>query len=229
MRSSHQKFKSVEKVSEPVNEPIEEAFVVQIPRYLHNDLRCVEAKEKELKSWKEFGVYEEVPDEGQNTIGTNWQLTEKIINGELGVKARLCVRGDQEKSTHRTDSPTVHKDSINLFYMLAAHYRWEIQTADIKCAFLQGESIDRDIFLKPPKERYVKGILWKMKKPAYGLTDASRKFYLEFCAALKELGCTPSKYDPAMYLYYDENHILQGLALTHVDDIMHGSGSEIFY
>ena len=83
-------------------------------------------------------------------------LVEKVIDGELGVKARLCIRGDQEKSKFRTDSPTVHKTSINIFYMLAATKGWMIQTADIKCAFLQGENIDREVFVKPPKERRVR-------------------------------------------------------------------------
>ena len=49
-------------------------------------------------------------DEGQFKLGTNWVLTEKIINGENGVKARLTVCGDQEDALGiRKDSPTVRK------------------------------------------------------------------------------------------------------------------------
>ena len=222
-------FKTVEKIVDEVPEtPIEQAFVVQIPRHLHNEPRCMEAKERELASWDEFGVYEEVPDEGQVTLGTSWLLRDKVIDGKPSVKARLCVRGDQEESSHRTDSPTVHKDYINIFYMLAAHNNWEIETADIKCAFLQGEDIGRDVYVRPPKERRVDGVIWKMKKPAYGLSDASRKFYLQLCSTLVELGCKQSKYDPAVYLYYNNEGVLDGLAMTHVDDLMHGSGGRDF-
>ena len=66
------------------------------------------------------------------------------------------MRGDQEKAEFRTDSPTVHKNSINLFFMLAAKNGWQVQTSDVKCAFLQGEDIDRDLYARPPKERRIK-------------------------------------------------------------------------
>ena len=222
------KFASVEKVTADENEHVETAFVVQIPKYLHNESRCMDAKEKELSCWDEFGVIEEVRDEGQKTLGTNWILVEKVIDGEMGDKARLCVRGDQEQASFRTDSPTVHKSSLNVFFMLAAEKGWHIQTGDVKCAFLQGEELDRDVYLRPPKERRIDGMIWKMRKPAYGLRDASRKFYLQLCTELKALGCKQSKYDPAVYLYYHNND-LEGVVLTHVDDLMHGSGGSVFY
>ena len=61
---------------------MEQVYVVQIPRYLHHERKCLEAKKKELDCWDEFQVYQEVPDEGQQTIGTNWILTEKVIDGK---------------------------------------------------------------------------------------------------------------------------------------------------
>ena len=63
------KFTSLQKIDKPADDvEIQNVFVVQIPRYLHNDPKCVEAKGKELDSWDEFGVYEEVCNEGQETI-----------------------------------------------------------------------------------------------------------------------------------------------------------------
>ena len=174
-------------------------------------------------------MYEEVADVGQETLGTNWTLIEKVIDEELAVKARLCVREDQEKSKFRTDSPTVHKNSINIFFMLAATNGWRIQTSDIKCAFLQGEDVDREVFVKPPKERRIKCVIWKILKRAYGFTDASRFFYLELSSTLIDLGCIQSKFDPAVYLYYGNNGSLEGIVLTHVEDLLHGSGSSEFY
>ena len=56
----------------------------------------------------------------------------------------------------RTDSPTVHKDSINIFFMVAARKGWKIQTADIKCAFLQGKGADIFSGVHPPGA-YFKG------------------------------------------------------------------------
>ena len=115
------KFREASVEQETVGEiVVEEAFIVTIPRFLHNEPKCLEAKEKELVCWEDFNVYEEVPDDGQKTLGTSCMLVEKIIDGELSVKARLCVRGDQEISEFRTDSPTVHKNSMNIFFMIAS-------------------------------------------------------------------------------------------------------------
>ena len=99
-------------------------------------------KEKELKNWTDFGVYLEVDDVGQRAINTNWVLVPKPTR----VKARLCIRGDQEpdKETIRTDSPTANKVNINMFYVIAASRGWMIRTADVKAAFLQGDALDRE-------------------------------------------------------------------------------------
>ena len=208
--------------------PTEEAYVVVIPRWRHAESRCIRAKEKELASWKEFGTYTEVKDEGQKTLGLNWILTDKVIDGKPDIKARLCVRGDLEAHSNlRTDSPTIHKTNIKIFLLVAAAKNWVVKTADIRSAFLQGKDLDRDVFVQPPRERKVKGILWKMIKPAYGLLDASRGFFLELSHTLSELGCEQSRLDPAFYTWKINGQV-QGIILTHVDDVLHGSGSEEF-
>ena len=201
-------------------------LVVAIPRYLHNEPECVEAKEKELKNWTDFGVYLEVDDVGQRAINTNWVLVRK----PTGVKARLCVRGDQEpdKETIRTDSPTANKVNIKMFYVIAASRGWMIRTADVKAAFLQGVALDREVFVRPPLECRKPGVLWKMVRRAYRFVNASRGFYLELDKTLLKLGCTVSCYDPAMYLYFSTGNLC-GMLLTHVDDFLHGSGDATFH
>ena len=212
---------------EPIN--IEQAFLTVLPRWQHGEQRCIDAKEKELQCWDEFNTYEEVADEGQNTLGLVWVLVEKLINGKPGVKARLAVRGDQEVVQDiRTDSPTVNKVNIKLFFLIAAAKGWNIKTCDVKSAFLQGTPLDRDVFVRPPVERRIKGVIWKMNKRAYGFCDASRGFYLELSKTLIQLGCKQSKYDPALYFWEDKNGCLGGQVLTHVDDLLHGSGTEEF-
>ena len=202
------------------------SLVVTIPRNLHGEPDCVEAKEKELVKWEQFGVYQEVPYNGEHLINTNWVLVRK----DGGVKARLCIRGDQEleKEKIRTDSPTINKVNIKLFYVMAVHFGWHVRTADIKAAFLQGANLDRDVFVRPPKERRVDGVVWKMIKRAYGFVDASRGFYLELKKVLEELGCVVSLYDPALFIYFGNHSSLQGLLLAHVDDLIHGAGTKEF-
>ena len=205
--------------------------MVIIPRHLHYQPDCILAKEKELQNWEDFCVYEEVQDEGQKTLSTNWVLVKKKkIDNKETAKAQLCVRGDLEEDVDmiRRDSPTVNKTNIKLFYLIAMHKKWKIKTADVKAAFLQGSDLDRVVYLKPPKEKRIPGIIWKMVKRAYGFVDASRGFFLELEETLCQLGCKVSSHDPAMYLYYDEGGDLKGMILTHVDDLLHGSGDQEF-
>ena len=47
-------------------------------------------------------------------------------------------------------------------------------------AFLQARKLDSDVYMKPSKDQQVGRYVWKLKKPLYGLDDASRKFWLKF-------------------------------------------------
>ena len=82
---------------------------------------------------------------------------------------------------------------------LASTYNWKITTTDIKYAFLQGRELDREVFLKPPKEAEVAGKVWKLKRCLYGLNDDARQFYLSVVEFLKDLGCHISKVDPSVF------------------------------
>ena len=77
------------------------------------------AKEAELDNWKNFKVYEAVDDVGQEALNTNWVLVKK----DDGVKARLCVRGGQEKNKDeiRTDSPTVNEVNSSTLLQQLSH------------------------------------------------------------------------------------------------------------
>ena len=100
---------------------------------------AMQAKLNEIERLNEFGVYEEIPDEGQETISTRWVLTSKA--GE--IKARLTARGFEEESNVRSDSPTVQSTSMRFLLMTAALKKWKIQSTDIKSAFLQGKVLER--------------------------------------------------------------------------------------
>ena len=70
----------------------------------------------------------------------------------------MAVRGDQEVIDDvRTDSPTINKVNVELFFLVAASMKWNIKTSDVKSAFLQGMSLDRDVFVRPPKKEVLKG------------------------------------------------------------------------
>ena len=50
------------------------------------------------------------------------------------------------------DSPTVGKGAMWLFISITARENWTVKTTDIKSAFLQGKELEREIYIKPPKE-----------------------------------------------------------------------------
>ena len=100
-------------------------YITSIPRYRHQEEGCKAAKEKELDLWDRYQVYEEVKDEGQTKLGTNWILTDKVVNGVGTIKGRLTVRGDQEETSGlRKDSPTVRRGNIKIFSAIAAKEHW---------------------------------------------------------------------------------------------------------
>ena len=77
-----------------------------------------------------------------------------------------------------------------MFFAVVASQKWEIRSTDIKSAFLQGKVLDRDVYLKPPKEAGLsKGQLWKLKHCLYGLNDAARQFYKSVEECLLDAGC----------------------------------------
>ena len=211
---------------EIVEEPDEEVYVVAIPRNLHHSKPVLDAKRKELENFKIFNVYEPVEDSGQQRIRTGWVITEKMFGNVKGVKARLVARGNEEMQAVRTDSPTIGKSTLRIQFAVAAQLEWKIECSDVTAAFLQGESLTREVFVIPPPEAKEEGKIWKLLKPVYGLDDACRNFYLKAAEKLIQYGCKRSKLDSALFLYFSEGK-LEGFVAAHVDDLIH-AGTDMF-
>ena len=186
------------------------------------DRNVMQAKSLELDNWKKFKVYEEVPNRGQPSISVRWVCTEKLVNGETKVKARLVARGFEDPDQVRSDSPTGDKAVLRIFLSIIASKKWKCNSIDIKAAFLQGEDFQREVFLKPPKEaEHSENVLWKLKKCVYGLNDAARMWYFTVKTFLFDVGCKQLKVDPAGFYWYHEGE-LSGVLLMHVDDFIWG-------
>ena len=61
---------------------------------------------------------------------------------------------------------------------VAANLGFKLASVDIRVAFLQSKVLDREVFIEPPSDVKKQGWIWKLRKPLYGLDDASRKFWL---------------------------------------------------
>ena len=199
----------------------EEILAVMVPQEKRNSPECQQAKQDELNKLKAFDTYDIVDDIGQERITTTWVLTEKGSE----VRARLTARGFQEDTDFPTDSPTVQKQSIRLISVFAATEKWTIHTTDISSAFLQGSKMDREVFVKPPKEAGLENKLYRLNKCLYGLKDASRKWYMRLQTKLKELGFTKSPLDKGLF-YLIKDGILIGVVGIHVDDFFYAGTDE---
>ena len=195
--------------------------------YSSDDSAFDEAKQQELDKWKQFKTFDEVPDKGEKTISTRWVCTRKIKGGKVVYKARLVARGFEEDSKSlRTDSPTCSKESLRITLAIISSCSWKLHSLDVRSAFLQGTTMKRNVFIKPPQEAKTK-FIWKMIKCPYGLADAGRLWYLKLKKELIESGMVICKYDQALFTWCCGNKI-SGLLAVHVDDIIFG-GEEQFH
>ena len=177
------------------------------------------AKSEELTSWKEQNVYSEVEDSGQDRISVRWVISDKVKEGKVVTKARLCARGFEEVQYFRKDSPTCSKECVRFVMALTASMKWSLNSIDIKTAFLQGRPFDREVYLKPPREAGTKK-LWKLNKCVYGLKDASRQWYLTLKAEITKVGGKISVHEPGLFFCHSKDNTLTGVMPCHVDDLL---------
>ena len=184
-----------------------------------SDEDILNAKLNELSKWKINDVYEPIPYNGQKVINCRWVFKEKQQDdGSPTLQARLVARGfEEDSSSMQTDSPTCGPESLRVVFEIAASKKWKGNSIDIKAAFLQGASMKRIVLLRPPPEAKSDLNVWQLKKCVYGLNDASRYWYMRVRQELFKLNMKCSKYDKAIFYWYDEGE-LSGIITSHVDD-----------
>jgi hypothetical protein len=122
-----------------------DVFLTQkVPQKEWNNPQVVEAMEKEIGNLQENGTYKEVQKEPwMVVIPSMWvinQTTDDDGKNAGKIKARLVVRGDQDKAEDDIpcDSPTVDRNTAKLLIAIAAIMGWSLRSVDISAAFLQG-------------------------------------------------------------------------------------------
>ena len=114
------------------------------------------AKEEELKSWEENGVFQEIDkrEKGRmKVINTRWIMTKMIKDGREKWKARLMARGFEEREIRcRMEAPICSMEGLKLCLRVIKREGWQAHSLDVKTAYLQGKAIDRDIIVRPPLE-----------------------------------------------------------------------------
>ena len=165
-------------------------YMVEVPVLEHKRIEVKEAKDKEIENLKKYKVFEEIEDTGQERISSRWVITkkEKSDGQKTLYKGRLVARGFQEKSPPQADSPTMLREGLKVFFAIAANQDLNLRSVDIRATFLQAKEMDREVFLLPPADLKTEGLLWKLKKPLYGLNDPLRKFWLRVKKAFADFG-----------------------------------------
>ena len=77
------------------------------------------------------------------------------------------------------DSPTCSREALRMVFVSASIMSWELHSLHITSAFLQGNNIEREVFVRPPSEIMEEGKIWKLQRYIYGLNDAPRDGTIE--------------------------------------------------
>ena len=109
------------------------------------------------------------------------------------------------------------RQGLRLGLIAATCMKWDLNVMDISSAFLQGNQLERTVFVRPSQEVSDGGKIWRLKRCLYGLSDSPREWYDRVCQEMKKLGATVSLYDKSVFMWH-ENNKLVGVAITHVDD-----------
>ena len=178
-----------------------------------------------------------------NVLTSRWLFKWKVIDGVRTVKARLVVHGfkDHAAPTLVTFANTTTRWGQRIINSVAAQNQWELISADVGTAFLQGLTFQqlaeltgeplREVGFIPPRgyEHFFQALpglenfsvaLWDlhMIKPIYGLCDAPRAWRKRLDQILITLHSRSLRADSAIYVWYRDDSLV-AIASTHVDDL----------
>ena len=187
-----------------------------------NEAKCGEdaeiwrkSMEAEIAGMTKFEVWSEMlADElpaGAKLLGTKWVF--KIKTNRDGFiekfKSRLVCLGYAQKEHVHFDpnnayAPVMSYDSFRTLLAIGCANDWEIRSADIQCAFLQGD-IDKEIYLRHPLGRTHDGtpngkpLIVKLRKGQYGLRQSARLFAKALQEHIAKGGMKSLVHDPCLF------------------------------
>ena len=111
-------------------------------------------------------------------------------------------------SKRKKESSTCSKDNLRVISSVI------ILNKISKTAFLQGDTISRKVYFKPPpKARCNENYIWNSKKPLYDLSDASLKGYKSVIKFILSSDSKVLRLDQALFLWHRENKLIGNTAL----------------
>ncbi len=211
------------------------------PRNYHEAMSCPDALqwEKALKAEMDglfarnvFSVVD--PPHDQTILGTTvvYKTKRDPTDGRLTFKARLCLRGDQQKEgvdyfKNKTYSAVLNSRETRIIYALTPVNGWNLSSADIAQAFTYGE-LDVPLYCRPPPG-YVcpSGKVLKLNNALYGCIQASACFKKCYTDFLKSEGFRPVNDAETMF----KKQIGKSFLLTaiYVDDSLNSNNDQSMF
>jgi hypothetical protein len=134
---------------------------------------------------------------------TTWVITEKTDNlskTESKVKARLTMGNSSKEFSRESvqfESPNCRRDTVKAILSLVLDNKWRIGTFDVSSAFFQGDSLQKEVYVKNQEGSG----FWVLNAALYGLREGARNWYDRFHRHCLSLGFTTAPGDLAAYSY----------------------------
>ncbi|XP_006458389.1 hypothetical protein AGABI2DRAFT_58655, partial [Agaricus bisporus var. bisporus H97] len=181
----------------------------------------IEACIDELRALKKRGVYEIVDlPEGIKTVKNRWVFN---IKSDGRKRARLVAKGFSQIEGidfNELFSPVVRYETARLIFGVAALEDWEIESVDVKAAYLY-RKLEEEIYMEQP-EGFRKDNdkrVWRLHRALYGLKQSGLAWWRELTASMKDLGFKRCSSDAGVYYYSDPQTKQLIIALVYVDDV----------
>ena len=181
------------------------------------------AEGSEMKSHEQNGTWILVPRPKNRKIVKNRWVYARKHDGRY--KARLVAKGFTQvwgEDYHETFSPVARFESLRYMFAHAALEDWEMDSMDVKTAFLNGE-LEEEIYMEQPEGWVVPGKedwVCLLKKAIYGLKQASRQWNAKIHRTLLNQGFIRTYSDAGVYVYSSKTNGQVCYVVLYVDDLL---------
>ena len=191
-----------------------------------------EARQKEMQTFKEMGVYEHVPrwqaklDTEGKIVGVRWVDVDKGYE----VRSRLVAQefaGKNDRDDLFAGTPPLSATKLILSDVASCREggpgRKRVMVLDVKRAFLYGD-IEEIIYIELPPEDPMsqEGMVGRLVKAMYGTRAAPQVWQEVVKRTMRRLGFEPCVKTPCVYYHPDRDLRV----CTHVDDFLCGGERE---
>ena len=182
-----------------------------------DDATGTEMEQLDLYStFVDLGVGTEIP-EGYKKIRTHLVYA---VKHDGRFKARMVADG------HLTDTPlesvysgVVSLRSLRIVLFLAELNGLDAWATDVGNAYLEATTNEKVAIIAGPEFGNKAGHTLIIHKALYGLKLSGKMWYQRFADCLKEMGFTPSKADPCIWMKLDPNNDVYEYVAVYVDDL----------